>query len=165
MANTHELIQTITVGSGGASSIDFTSIPSTYTDLKLLISARCTADNAWAKITFNSSSSGFSSKEIFTATTSYSRSDNENIVILNNSPYTASTFSSVELYIPSYRSSNNKVFTVLQVQVNNSATSSYDSIKGGTWANTAAITAIGFTPYTGNFAQYTTASLYGIKNS
>jgi len=33
MAVTHKLIQTITVGSGGAVSIEFTSIPQGYTDL------------------------------------------------------------------------------------------------------------------------------------
>jgi hypothetical protein len=35
MANTYEAIATVEVGSGGASTIDFTSIPSTYTDLVL----------------------------------------------------------------------------------------------------------------------------------
>ena len=33
MANTYVAIATVTVGSGGAASIDFTSIPATYTDL------------------------------------------------------------------------------------------------------------------------------------
>ena len=40
MAVTHNLISTITVGSGGAASIDFTSIPQTYTDLLVKISLR-----------------------------------------------------------------------------------------------------------------------------
>jgi len=34
------LISSVTVGAGGASSIDFTSIPSTYTDLRLVVSLR-----------------------------------------------------------------------------------------------------------------------------
>jgi hypothetical protein len=33
MANTYEAIATVTVGSGGAANIEFTSIPGTYTDL------------------------------------------------------------------------------------------------------------------------------------
>jgi len=37
MANTLKKIQTVTVGSGGAASIEFTSIPQTYTDLKLVV--------------------------------------------------------------------------------------------------------------------------------
>ena len=40
MPNTYIKIASITVGSGGASSVSFTSIPSTYTDLCLLSSAR-----------------------------------------------------------------------------------------------------------------------------
>ena len=39
---TYTLISSVTVGAGGASSIDFTSIPSTYTDLLVKISARST---------------------------------------------------------------------------------------------------------------------------
>ena len=33
MANTYTLIASLTVGSGGAANIEFTSIPATYTDL------------------------------------------------------------------------------------------------------------------------------------
>ena len=40
MATTFTKIASVTVGSGGASSIDFTSIPSTYTDLCVKLSTR-----------------------------------------------------------------------------------------------------------------------------
>jgi hypothetical protein len=33
---TYTLINSVTVGSGGAANIEFTSIPATYTDLNLL---------------------------------------------------------------------------------------------------------------------------------
>jgi hypothetical protein len=33
MATTYEIIASVTVGSGGAANIEFTSIPATYTDL------------------------------------------------------------------------------------------------------------------------------------
>ena len=42
MANTFELIASSTVGAGGASSIDFTSIPATFTDLVVKLSGRST---------------------------------------------------------------------------------------------------------------------------
>jgi hypothetical protein len=42
MANTYEAIATVEVGSGGAADIEFTSIPGTYTDLVLKLSARGT---------------------------------------------------------------------------------------------------------------------------
>jgi hypothetical protein len=40
MANTYEAIATVEVGSGGAATIEFTSIPATYTDLVVKVSAR-----------------------------------------------------------------------------------------------------------------------------
>ena len=59
-------IASVTVGSGGATSMSFTSIPNTYTDLVIKISARGTdnSSNGWNQgaITFNSSTTGYSSK-------------------------------------------------------------------------------------------------------
>ena len=58
MANTYTLIASNTVGSGGAASISFSSIPSTYTDLLVKISTR---DNTGSfndmLLTFNGSGS------------------------------------------------------------------------------------------------------------
>ena len=56
MPNTFTLIASSTVGAGGASSIDFTSIPSTYTDLVIkasLRSDRNTGSATYLTITFN----------------------------------------------------------------------------------------------------------------
>jgi hypothetical protein len=47
MANTYEAIATVTVGSGGATDIEFTSIPGTYTDLLIKSSLR----SDWPQIT------------------------------------------------------------------------------------------------------------------
>ena len=66
MANTYTLISSVTVGSGGASSIEFTSIPSTYTDLLLNFSGRSNTNQASGgfacKIEFNGSSSNLSAR-------------------------------------------------------------------------------------------------------
>jgi hypothetical protein len=37
MATTYEIISSVTVGSGGAADIEFTSIPATYTDLVIFL--------------------------------------------------------------------------------------------------------------------------------
>jgi hypothetical protein len=50
MANTFTLIASSTVGSGGAASIDFTSISSTYTDLVVKLSLRNTEDTIIAYV-------------------------------------------------------------------------------------------------------------------
>ena len=55
--NTLVKIQTVTVGSGGASSIDFTSIPQTYTDLCLVYSARLTTTDTNWRLKINGSAS------------------------------------------------------------------------------------------------------------
>ena len=58
MANTYTLISSVTVGSGGAANIEFTSIPATYTDLLLKLSTRTTRSTATDsnKLTVNSAS-------------------------------------------------------------------------------------------------------------
>ena len=55
------------VGSGGAATIDFTSIPSTYTDLVLKVSLRSSASGEYInnRITFNGSTSGYTSKLLY----------------------------------------------------------------------------------------------------
>ena len=54
-------LQTVTVGSGGASSIDFTNIPQTYTDLKIVLSARTNRASQtfdFVSVVFNSNKIG-----------------------------------------------------------------------------------------------------------
>ena len=62
MADTYVLINSVTVGAGGASTIEFTSIPSTYTDLLLYCSVRDSATSTGVQnlyITYNSNTSGY----------------------------------------------------------------------------------------------------------
>ena len=65
MANTFYKIATVTVGSGGASSIDFSSIPSTYSDLCLLLSLRSAGTlTPYALMRFNGNASSYSNKRL-----------------------------------------------------------------------------------------------------
>lgn len=166
MAYTYSKIATYTVGSGGVASINFLNIPQTYTDLHLLISSRNTnndgSDNML--ITINNSSSNFSGRYLFTNTngTTTSGTDITPSGAYNGGNTTASTFSNVSIYFPNYTSSNNKSFNVDSVAENNGIQSNlYFDAK--LWSNTSAISSIGFTCTSGNFAQYSTAHLYGIK--
>jgi hypothetical protein len=165
MAKAFELISSVTVGSGGASSIDFTSIPSTYTDVYILTSLRA-SDAAVAidvNIKFNGSDS---SKTIFYAdgTGAGTRAGQYSFTSMQctGSSATASTFASSSLYVPNYAGTTfNKTFSIDGVTENN-ATTAYAAFKAGVWASTAAINQITFF---GNFVQYSTAYLYGIKNA
>jgi hypothetical protein len=52
MANTYEIISSVTVGAGGAAYIEFTNIPQTYTDLNLVFSGRNTSSGDWFSLKF-----------------------------------------------------------------------------------------------------------------
>lgn len=170
MPTTHTLIETITASAGSASSIAFTSIPQTYTDLKLVLSGRSTiAENAVSGA-FNGSTANFSNLILFGNGSSAASNrpgggtGNNTVMYQNLSTETASVFSNCELYIPNYAGSTNKSFFSNSVQENN-GTTSYQLFLAGLWSQTAAITSITLTIAAGNFAQYSSASLYGIKNS
>mgnify|MGYP003336059924 FL=1 len=166
-------ISTVTVGSGGASSIDFTSIPATYTDLQVVLSGRTTysgGGTALCWMTFNSSGgTAYSTKKLQgdgSASLTASTSSAAQFVIgyIPGTTYTTNTFNNYQIYIPNYAGSNNKSVSVDSVTENN-ATLSYANLYAGLWSNTAAITSISLAPEsgTGNWAQYSSATLYGIR--
>lgn len=174
---THNLIQTVTVGSGGAASIAFTSIPQTYTDLQLLVSARSNRTTADAPdddilARFNSSTSNYSVRAL--------RGDGSAAASVTGSPNTAlsrmtmpsssvistaNVFGSLSMYIPNYTSANQKSVSI-DVVMEANFTFSYMFLIAGLWADTSAITNIGLTPASGPlFVQYSSASLYGISKT
>jgi hypothetical protein len=161
-------IASATVGSGGASTIDFTSIPGTYTDLIIKFSGRNTAASGLVYYSFNSNSSNRTARLLYgdgsaAGSVTYDNTD-PRAMIMNESGYTASTFSNGEMYIPNYAGSTNKSWSSDSVQETN-ATTAYSYLMAGLWSDTSAINRITFSTFTGNFAQYSTATLYGIKNS
>lgn len=166
MPDTFIKIASVTVGSGGAANIDFTSIPSTYTDLCVKLSARGDAANTAVKIQFNALTTNLSTRYLYGSGSSASSfTDASNIyTYANSSSYTASTFANSEIYIPNYASSNAKSISVDAVTETN-ATAADMALFAGLWNATAAITSIKLLPNSGNFVQYSTATLYGIKNS
>jgi hypothetical protein len=161
-------IASVTVGSGGAASIDFTSIPSTYTDLCLLTSLRSSTTQAWAKLQINGSDSNFTSRSLegYGSGTpeSYSRTDNLNFIALDKSSYTSNTFSNSSLYFPNYAGSNYKSISVDSVAENN-ATEGIAVLFAKLWSSTSAINQLTIVPQSGTLVQYSTATLYGIKSS
>ena len=172
MANpTFTLIASNTVGSGGASSVTFSSIPQTYTDLKVVVSARCdnSASYSSLSININGITSGFSLIGLeggdSTTVSSYASSTNAIAYGLSAANSITNAFGNVELYLPNYTSSNYKSISSDGVSENNSSsTGAYRDLIASLWSNTAAITSLTFTG-SGNFVQYSTFSLYGIKNS
>lgn len=169
MPNTFIKIASVTVGSGGASSIDFTSIPSTYTDLCVKLSLRTAtsgAANVELQINNDTNAANYSGRQIQgNGSTASSSALNNQTATSSGSTDTASTFATTDLYLPNYAGSTNKSFSTDTVTENN-ATLAYATLRGNLWSNTAAITSLKFINGGGaNFAQYSTATLYGINKS
>ena len=169
MAYTYSKIATYTVGSGGVASIDFIAIPQNYTDLVILVSlrsTRATFANSSARVYFNNSTSGFSTRDLLgngstTASSSYSDAP---LIYIPASGATASTFGNAYVYIPNYTGSNNKSYSVDYVAETNATTIDAQGFDAALWSNISAITSIKMTEANGqSFAQYSTAHLYGIK--
>lgn len=170
MANTFIKIQTVTVGTGGAATIGFTSIPQTYSDLKIVLSSRSgVADTSELGLfSFNGLTTNFTSYYMFGSgnlNSVASQNGTRTAGVIQGNSTTASIFGNFEIYIPNYTSSNNKSFNGESVTENN-ASEALAYFVTGVWANTAAITSITLTPNGGtNFREFSTATLYGIKNT
>jgi hypothetical protein len=166
-------IASVTVGAGGAANIDFTSIPATYTDLCVKYSTRVTASATFSdlNIRFNGSTSGYSERMLAgNSTSAFSAATSGSLInwgASDGSTATTSTFSNGEIYLPNYAGSTNKSMSQDVVTENNSAATNSITmqIHAGLWSNTAAITQVTLIPSSGTLVQYTTATLYGIKNS
>lgn len=175
MPNTMTLISAITVGSGGASNINFTSIPSTYTDLVLKSSARTNRSNSYedaVKITFNGSGgTAYSVKRLYGDGTSVAESvaSGEPVIL----PYSTASntvasgiFGNFEIYLPNYSSTSLYKTASIDMVSESNATDSIMGLSTGMWSSSSAINQITLAPNVGTlFLEYTTAYLYGIKNS
>jgi hypothetical protein len=155
-----------------AASVTFANIPqSGYTDLKVVMSARSSySSGEGILMQFNGSSgANYFYRQLYgtgSSAGSYTPGSGQTsclVASMGGTNYTASTFNSVEIYIPNYTSSNNKSFSVDSVAENNSATVNQLDLIAGLWSQTAAITSITFTSYNAaNFVANSTFSLYGL---
>jgi len=175
MATTYTLISSVTVGSGGAANIEFTSIPATYTDLVLLLSLRSnrSANQSAVALQFNNSTTSYQYRRLYASgTTVGSDTDNTGTSTLlgemNAASNTANTFSNKFVYIPNYAGSNNKSISTDNAIETNSATTNRVSFTANLWSNSSAITSIKLFDQDDGSAlivQYSTAYLYGISNA
>ncbi len=180
MAFTYSKIAEVTVGSGGTTTVSLTNIPQNYTDLILNISIRSNRTFGGTPFDsigyrFNSSTSGYSQRYIYgdgssasssTLTTFTPNSETWGRLeggAITCASATASTFSSIQLYIPNYANSSNKSFSLDIAGENNSLTGALE-MNAGLWSNVTAITRIDFRDNNlGNIAEHSTFTLYGVK--
>jgi hypothetical protein len=162
------LVSTVTVGAGGAASIEFTGIAGTATDLLLVISGRSAASYAGDlfDLKVNGSSTGYAYRNLRgNGSTAASGNGGTATYIrayaIPGNTATADTFGNVAITIPNYAGSTTKTFSIDGVGENN-ATAADAGIVAGSWSGTSAITSVALTAAGGNWLQYSTASLYTI---
>jgi hypothetical protein len=177
MANTYTLIEAKTLGST-TSSVTFSAIPQTYTDLKLVWSGRQSRNvftAGYTVVQFNSSTSNYTYKTFqaegsgsaVSQTQAGLTTDGFVIGGVDNSNNTADSFGINEMYVPNYTSSNYKSVNGEGGSEQN-ATGVLMLFTSGLWSDTAAITSVTLKPWVGSYFDWlanSTFYLYGISNS
>lgn len=176
MANTYVLIASNTLSSS-TTSVTFSSIPGTYTDLVLKYSMRTDSNSylQWLNMRFNGDSGSATTYSLtyLAASTStspvsgrYTSTYRWAVQGANAALSTSNTFSSYEVYIPSYTVSQNKPGSIFGVMENNSGTDNRWEIDtaAALYRNTSAITSIQIESGS-NILSGSSFWLYGIKNS
>jgi hypothetical protein len=161
----YQLIETVTVGSGGAASIEFTGIDQTGVDLKVLVSARAqnTSYTSVILMELNGITSGYSIIRI-TATGSAVNTSATNLGIVGvaaGGTSTANTFGSTEVTIPNYTINAVKVAEAVGMGENNSTAAIIQPVAYRTNI-TNAVTSLKLSLSGTTFAEHTTASIYKI---
>lgn len=177
VSTSYESIATVTVGSGGSSTITFSSIPSTYKHLQLRISSqtnRGTFGTDFGVVRFNSDSGsnyvrhfigsdGASALVGATTSTTFATA-------ATSGTSTGGTFGANVIDILDYADTN-KYKTLKNLSGNdlNGAVGGYYGelyFLSGLWMSTSAISTITITPNSGTlFTQHSTFALYGIKGA
>ena len=167
VTNSYESIATVSVGSGGTSSISFTSIPSTFTHLQI----RCTAllsasDNDYRMQINGDTGSNYSINYLLGDGSGASAAGSANtdmfLVGYNAASYTNSTGSIIDIL--DYANTNKYKTARILAGVDKNG-GGYMFLLSGSWRNTAAITSLLIYPNAGTFNQYSQFALYGIKGS
>lgn len=176
MPSSRRLIASNTL-TGTAASVTFSSIPGTYTDLVIKLSARgggTGTSGAGLRLTFNGTTTNYSTTALRgDGAAAWSGRNSSSFALpnydgINDGGQTSNTFSNTELYIPAYTASQNKPVGSATVIENNSAVQgdSYIYSWASLWSNTAAITSIKIeTNATNGFVSGSSFFLYGISNS
>jgi len=157
------LVSTITVGSGGAASIEFTGIAGDGKDLLLLISGRNSLGNFGSPLEINGSTANQSGIYLRgTGATTNNGTSTAVLGFINPNTYTANTFGNSSVYISNYAAATAKSVSHDGV-VENNATAGYLEIGAYLWDNTAAITSLLLYTFEGIYLEHSTASLYIIS--
>jgi len=172
VTNSYESIQTVTL-TGTQASIEFTSIPATYSHLQIRLMARSNRSAVVAdsfQLQFNSDTGSNYDDHYLIGDGSSAASGAEvsntfvSLYRIAGAGASASTFGVSVTDILDYKNTN-KYTTVRGLSGIDNNGDGRVSLGSGLWRNTAAITSIKLFPNGGSssFVQYSTAALYGVK--
>jgi hypothetical protein len=159
-----ESIQTITVGTA-VSSIEFTSIPATYTHLQIRMFTRNATAESNDYLQFNADTgSNYAWHELWAdGANAFSSNGTSTTFIKANYAFTdASIFGTSVIDILDYKDTN-KYKTVRALAGVDKNGAGYVFLRSGHWRSNSAITSIKLFPAANNFAQYSSFALYGVK--
>ena len=166
----YESIATVTVGSGGAADVTFTSIPATYKHLQVRGIMRSDGTLDGFNTQFNSDTgSNYARHRLYgngSTVAADANSPRTNITLADGvlTSAGASIFGAVVFDIVDYANTN-KYKTVKSLGGNDKNGSGTIWFNSGLWMNTNAITSVKIFPGDGNWVQYTQFALYGIKGA
>ena len=160
------LIETKTLASTGTGTISFVSIPDSFDDLLVKVSARSNTSGSRTNLFLrpNGATTNFTDRRLLGFDLSQVASSTaSNITFsVNADTATSNTFSNTEIYIPNYKGSTAKSVSGESASENNSGASYLVMLTAGLWNDTSAITSLDLVLSAGNFMIGTTISLYGI---
>jgi hypothetical protein len=166
-------IATVTVGAAGASSIDFTSIPSTYRhlqirgigrgttasanlDMSLRFNSDATSGNYFWHRLYGEGTTAFSNGTVTTPAQGF-------FLYGPAASATASVFGTAVVDVLDYTSAN-KYKTIRSLWGYDANGSGFVGLGSVAWANSStAVNAVSLICASGNFAQYSQFALYGVK--
>lgn len=175
VTNSYESIQTVTVGGGGAGSISFTSIPSTYKHLQIRSLARTSSGNYDTslihRLNGDSTYTNYFGRHLL-----YGDGSSAASFANNSSAFTGATIGSTAGGLTASNVFGANVLDILDYQNTNKNTTlrllgGIDTNTSGSvllgsslWLNTAAVTSITIVTYDGgSFVSGSSFALYGIK--
>jgi len=165
LVGSYDSLATVTVPSGGVTSVTFAGIPSGYKHLQIR-GTTAGSINSFADITFNSDTgNNYAFHDIYGdgASAGAEAATTRANIPLSALPIVTSVFNAFVADILDYTSTNkNKTLRALSGRDTNGGGAMY-LISGLWYATPTAITSITITARSGNIAQYSSFALYGIK--
>jgi hypothetical protein len=163
----------VSVGSGGASTVTFSSIPSTYKHLQIRsISRGLTTGTSGVDLylTLNSDTTNYNGHQLYgdgtsaAASTTGAGTSNMYFGWIPRAGVTASAYGVYVTDLLDYQNtSKNKTVRSLGGWDGNG--SGFAIYRSGLWQSTAAVSSIQISASVGNIAQYSQFALYGIKGA